>query len=187
MEELRALIAGVTHRLQICGPWDEDDAGQVAVANGDLTAAALAAALPEQRKQLPDFLAGKITGMLLEMDNMDILDLVHDPALLLAQEALEVLLLNNHRDPAAPLIRTANEVQEQQELDASLPPASRPLLTVLQWAALPAEKRRPLMKQLLFYCVHQMQPLMSCHITKTVANLAQSSSTAVGWYQQGSS
>eukprot|EP00887_Chlorella_sp_A99_P002508 scaffold6.g2508.t1 len=71
---------------------------------GQLTAAMLAAAPPEQQKQLlgerlfplvaalqPD-LAGKITGMLLEMDNSELLLLLEDPAALDAKvdEAVQV-------------------------------------------------------------------------------------------------
>lgn len=76
---------------------------------GPLTAAMLAAALPEQQKQLlgerlfplvaslqPD-LAGKITGMLLEMDNSELLLLLEDPAALEAKvdEAVQVLKQHN--------------------------------------------------------------------------------------------
>ncbi|PRW61133.1 polyadenylate-binding 4 [Chlorella sorokiniana] len=76
---------------------------------GQLTAAMLAAAPPEQQKQLlgerlfplvagmqPD-LAGKITGMLLEMDNSELLLLLEDPAALDAKvdEAVQVLKQHN--------------------------------------------------------------------------------------------
>jgi polyadenylate-binding protein len=69
----------------------------------------LAAAPPEQQKQLlgerlfplvagmqPD-LAGKITGMLLEMDNSELLLLLEDPAALDAKvdEAVQVLKQHN--------------------------------------------------------------------------------------------
>lgn len=78
-------------------------------AGGALTAAILAAAAPEQQKQLigeslfpqvaslqPD-LAGKITGMLLEMDNSELLLLIESPDALEAKvdEAVEVLKQHN--------------------------------------------------------------------------------------------
>ncbi|GAB4818479.1 hypothetical protein N2152v2_005525 [Parachlorella kessleri] len=78
-------------------------------ANAPLTAAALAAAPPEQQKQLlgerlfplvaglqPD-LAGKITGMLLEMDNTELLMLLESPEALESKvdEAVEVLKQHN--------------------------------------------------------------------------------------------
>jgi polyadenylate-binding protein len=76
---------------------------------GGLTAGALASAPPEQQKQLlgealfpqianlqPD-LAGKITGMLLEMDNSELLLLIESPDSLEAKvdEAVNVLKEHN--------------------------------------------------------------------------------------------
>ena len=78
-------------------------------AEGGLTAAILASSSPEQQKQLlgealfpqvaafqPD-LAGKITGMLLEMDNSELLLLLESPEALTAKvdEAVEVLKQHN--------------------------------------------------------------------------------------------
>lgn len=86
-----------------------------------LTAAALASAPPEQQKQLlgeslfpqiselqPD-LAGKITGMLLEMDNSELLLLMETPEALEAKvdEAVEVLKQHN-AIPEGAVIRTKN-------------------------------------------------------------------------------
>ncbi|KAI9323439.1 hypothetical protein BX666DRAFT_1886874 [Dichotomocladium elegans] len=78
---------------------------QQANATPDLTAAALASADPEQQKQMlgerlyplihaaqPEY-SGKITGMLLEMDNSELLNLLEDKAALDAKidEAMDVL------------------------------------------------------------------------------------------------
>jgi polyadenylate-binding protein len=75
------------------------------MAEGALTASALASASPEMQKNMigerlyplihqsqPD-LAGKITGMLLEMDNSELLHLLESPEALNAKisEALQVL------------------------------------------------------------------------------------------------
>ena len=75
---------------------------------GGLTAAALASAPPEQQKQLlgealfpqiaalqPD-LAGKITGMLLEMDNSELLLLIESPDSLEAKVDEAVTVLKEH-------------------------------------------------------------------------------------------
>ena len=75
---------------------------------GGLTAAALASAPPEQQKQLlgealfpqiaalqPD-LAGKITGMLLEMDNSELLLLIESPDSLEAKVDEAVAVLKEH-------------------------------------------------------------------------------------------
>eukprot|EP00804_Cyclotella_cryptica_P020052 CCRYP_014866-RB/>CCRYP_014866-RB protein AED:0.45 eAED:0.46 QI:0/-1/0/1/-1/0/1/0/101 len=80
-------------------------APQPAPANEQLTPAALASASPEMQKnmigerlyplihQTQPELAGKITGMLLEMDNSELLHLLESPEALNAkiQEALQVL------------------------------------------------------------------------------------------------
>ena len=79
---------------------------------GALTAAALASASPEMQKNMigerlyplihqsqPD-LAGKITGMLLEMDNSELLHLLESPEALNAKiaEALQVLDAHNAQE-----------------------------------------------------------------------------------------
>jgi len=81
-------------------------------ANESLTASALASASPEMQKNMigerlfplihqsqPE-LAGKITGMLLEMDNSELLHLLESPEALQAKitEALEVLDAHNTDD-----------------------------------------------------------------------------------------
>merc|ERR1712127_938220 len=74
----------------------------------DITASSLAAAPPEQQKQLlgerlfplisavEPQLAGKITGMLLEMDNGELLNLLESPEALNAKimEAISVLQMH---------------------------------------------------------------------------------------------
>eukprot|EP00890_Picochlorum_soloecismus_P006389 jgi/Picsp_1/6751/NSC_04092-R1_poly binding cytoplasmic 4 len=90
-------------------------------ASEGLTAAALASAPPEQQKQLlgenlfpqvanlqPD-LAGKITGMLLEMDNSELLLLMETPEALESKvdEAVEVLKQHN-AIPEGAVIRSKN-------------------------------------------------------------------------------
>jgi len=74
----------------------------------DITASSLAAAPPEQQKQLlgerlfplisqhEPHLAGKITGMLLEMDNGELLNLLESPEALNAKimEAISVLQIH---------------------------------------------------------------------------------------------
>merc|ERR1719393_493367 len=79
----------------------------------DLSAATLAAAPPEQQKQLlgerlfpliqniEPQLAGKITGMLLEMDNGELLNLLESPDALNAKimEALSVLQMHADNVP----------------------------------------------------------------------------------------
>jgi polyadenylate-binding protein len=87
---------------------------------GGLTAGALAAAPPEQQKQLlgerlfpmvaahqPE-LAGKITGMLLEMDNSELLLLVEEPGALEAKVDEAVAVLRAHNAiPEGTLVRGA--------------------------------------------------------------------------------
>jgi polyadenylate-binding protein len=77
-----------------------------------LTAASLAAADPDQQKQMvgehlypkiaarqPDF-AGKITGMLLEMDNGELLHLLEDSEALDAKVEEAVTVLKAHESEA---------------------------------------------------------------------------------------
>jgi polyadenylate-binding protein len=87
----------------------QPSAPQPAPANEQLTPAALASASPEMQKnmigerlyplihQTQPELAGKITGMLLEMDNSELLHLLESPEALNAkiQEALQVLEAHN--------------------------------------------------------------------------------------------
>ena len=79
----------------------------------DITASSLAAAPPEQQKQLlgerlfplihnvEPQLAGKITGMLLEMDNGELLNLLESPDALNAKimEAISVLQMHSEGGP----------------------------------------------------------------------------------------
>merc|ERR1719472_40881 len=92
-------------------------AGQMAqppqMAPQEINAATLAAAPPEQQKQLlgerlfpliqnvEPHLAGKITGMLLEMDNGELLNLLESPDALNAKimEALSVLQMHADNVP----------------------------------------------------------------------------------------
>jgi polyadenylate-binding protein len=90
-------------------PPPPQQAPQPAPANEQLTPAALASASPEMQKnmigerlyplihQTQPELAGKITGMLLEMDNSELLHLLESPEALNAkiQEALQVLEAHN--------------------------------------------------------------------------------------------
>lgn len=90
-----------------------------APASEGLTAAALASAPPEQQKQLlgenlfpqianlqPD-LAGKITGMLLEMDNSELLLLMESPEALEAKVDEAVTVLKEHNAiPEGAVVRT---------------------------------------------------------------------------------
>jgi polyadenylate-binding protein len=88
--------------------------------NGGINAAALASALPEQQKQMlgerlfplvrtrePE-LAGKITGMLLEMDNGELLHLLESPDALSAKVNEAVSVLHKHM---------AHENQEIETVD----------------------------------------------------------------------
>ena len=91
------------------GPPPPRDGAAAPSAEGGLTAATLAASSSEQQKQLlgealfpqvavhqPD-LAGKITGMLLEMDNSELLHLLESPEAMASkvEEAVEVLKQHN--------------------------------------------------------------------------------------------
>ena len=79
----------------------------------DMTASSLAAAPPEQQKQLlgerlfplisavEPQLAGKITGMLLEMDNGELLNLLESPEALNAKIMEAISVLQMHADGAA--------------------------------------------------------------------------------------
>lgn len=92
---------------------------QAPAGDGTLTAATLAAAAPEQQKQLlgehlfpqvanfqPD-LAGKITGMLLEMDNSELLLLIESPEALEAKVDEAVAVLQQHNAiPEGAVVRT---------------------------------------------------------------------------------
>lgn len=76
----------------------------------DITASSLAAAPPEQQKQLlgerlfplihnvEPQLAGKITGMLLEMDNGELLNLLESPDALNAKIMEAISVLQMHAD-----------------------------------------------------------------------------------------
>merc|ERR1719321_2203051 len=76
----------------------------------DITASSLAAAPPEQQKQLlgerlfplisavEPQLAGKITGMLLEMDNGELLNLLESPEALNAKIMEAISVLQMHAD-----------------------------------------------------------------------------------------
>ena len=82
-------------------------------APGQLNAATLAAAPPEQQKQLlgerlfpliqaqEPAMAGKITGMLLEMDNGELLNLLESPDALNAKIMEAISVLQMHTDQAA--------------------------------------------------------------------------------------
>ena len=87
------------------GPQQPPQVAQQMPPEGALTASALASASPEMQKNMigerlyplihqsqPD-LAGKITGMLLEMDNSELLHLLESPEALKAKidEAIQVL------------------------------------------------------------------------------------------------
>ena len=86
--------------------------GQPPMAPQEMTASSLAAAPPEQQKQLlgerlfplisahEPQLAGKITGMLLEMDNGELLNLLESPEALNAKimEAISVLQMHSDGD-----------------------------------------------------------------------------------------
>jgi len=92
------------------GPMPGGPPGQPAPARQDLSAATLAAAPPEQQKQLlgerlfpliqniEPQLAGKITGMLLEMDNGELLNLLESPDALNAKVMEAMSVLQMHAD-----------------------------------------------------------------------------------------
>ncbi|GIL91120.1 hypothetical protein Vretimale_9567 [Volvox reticuliferus] len=101
-----AAAAAATPVAVVAGPVPEPE---VPASQQPLTAAALAAAAPEQQKMMigerlypqvaelqPD-LAGKITGMLLEMDNAELLMLLESHEALVAKvdEAIAVLKIHN--------------------------------------------------------------------------------------------
>ena len=79
--------------------------------SGEINAATLAAAPPEQQKQLlgerlfpliqavEPTLAGKITGMLLEMDNGELLNLLESPDALNAKIMEAISVLQMHTGP----------------------------------------------------------------------------------------
>ncbi|KAL4443369.1 hypothetical protein ABPG75_011106 [Micractinium tetrahymenae] len=182
----------------------DPEAAAAAAAADELTEELLAAVRPAQCKQLlgerlfpkvkeiqPD-LAGKLTGMMLEMGTPEILLITKDPLLLLVkvQEGTEVLL--QHCQTVLPttgttVIRRGAVVRAPvHNLDAYMPPASRPLLTARQLAAVPAPERRLLMEHRLFYAVHKLQPLMSKRIAQTLVTAAESNPTERGWRQEGS-
>merc|ERR1712060_273966 len=88
----------------------------------DLSAATLAAAPPEQQKQLlgerlfpliqntDPHLAGKITGMLLEMDNGELLNLLESPDALTAKIKEAHSVLQMHADAQAQVSEQVDQV-----------------------------------------------------------------------------
>lgn len=120
---------------------------------------ALGAHLFPQVEAIQPDLAGKITGMLLEMDNRDLLLLLEDPDDLLwkVQGAVEALWAHN----AIPAAARVKEV----DVESWLPPWQRWLVTQRQLALLGAATRRSLLRERLFYHVYQLQPLFACNIT----------------------
>merc|ERR1719424_2394632 len=86
--------------------------GAPPMAPQEMTASSLAAAPPEQQKQLlgerlfplisavEPQLAGKITGMLLEMDNGELLNLLESPEALNAKIMEAISVLQMHADGA---------------------------------------------------------------------------------------
>merc|ERR1719164_303513 len=88
-------------------------APQMAPPPQEITASSLAAAPPEQQKQLlgerlyplihnvEPLHAGKITGMLLEMDNGELLNLLESPEALNAKIIEAISVLQMHADGAA--------------------------------------------------------------------------------------
>ena len=116
---------------------------QAKMAPQEINAATLAAAPPEEQKQLlgerlfplvqdvEPHLAGKITGMLLEMGNGKLLALLAEPAALDAKvtEALSVLRQQQQQpqsQPPPPQQQQRQQQQEQQQQEQRrAPPASR--------------------------------------------------------------
>ncbi|PRW58229.1 hypothetical protein C2E21_3142 [Chlorella sorokiniana] len=135
---------------------------------GPLTLEALNRMPPEVQKQQigerlfplvsavqPD-LAGKITGMMLEIDNPELVELLAEPikVVLKVAEATHVLLMHN-AVPAGAKLKGFDASVEQFS-----PAAKRPLVCE-SWvlAGMPHEERPAFMERRLFAAVAQLQPL----------------------------
>ena len=131
-----------TAQLEIKRKEDQLDAlrapSQAKMAAQEISAATLAAAPPEEQKQLlgerlfplvqdvEPHLAGKITGMLLEMDNGKLLALLEEPEALNAKvtEALSVLRQQQRQPQSQPQPPPQQPPPQQQE-QRRAPPAAR--------------------------------------------------------------